>query len=154
MPASSDFKELLKSFNEYEVKYLIVGAYAVMKYTEPRYTKDLDIWVEPTDENSSRVYKALAEFGAPMNEVTPQDFTKADLVFQIGIAPHRIDILMGIKGLDFARAWKRRLEAAFEDVPMSLVCKEDLLISKEAAGRPQDLIDAASLRTSDKVSTS
>src|SRR5947208_2096136 len=154
MPVSSHFKELLKSFNEHQVKYLIVGAYAVMKYTEPRYTKDLDIWVEPTDENSSRVYRALAEFGAPMSGVTPQDFTKVDLVFQIGVAPHRIDILMGVKGLDFDRAWERRLEAVFEDVPMSLVCKEDLLISKEAAGRPQDLIDAASLRTSDKVSTS
>ena len=65
MPVSSHFKELLKSFNEHQVKYLIVGAYAVMKYTEPRYTKDLDIWVEPTDENASHVYKALAEFGAP-----------------------------------------------------------------------------------------
>ncbi len=153
MSASSDFKELLRSFNEYQVRYLVVGAYAVMKYTEPRYTKDLDIWVEPTDENASRVYNALTEFGAPMSGVAAQDFTKVDLVFQIGIAPHRIDILMGVKGLFFAKAWERRLEAAFEDVPMSLVCKEDLLISKEAAGRPQDLIDAASLRTSDKVST-
>lgn len=153
MPASSDFKELLRSFNEHHVKYLIVGAYAVMKYTEPRYTKDLDIWVEPTDENASHVYNALAEFGAPMSGVKPKDFTNIDLVFQIGVAPHRIDILMSVKGLDFASAWERRLQAAFEDVPMSLVCKEDLLASKVAAGRPQDLIDAASLRTSDKVRT-
>ena len=149
----SDFNELLSALSAHDVRYLVVGGYAVMEYTEPRYTKDLDIWVEPTDENASRVYQALAEFGAPMSGVTSQDFTKVDLVFQIGLAPHRIDILMGVKGLDFARAWERRLEAAFEDVPMSLVCKEDLLISKEAAGRPQDLIDAASLRTSDKVST-
>src|SRR5437588_5403219 len=99
MPASSDFKELLKSFNAHQVKYLIVGAYAVMKYTEPRYTKDLDIWVEPTDENASRVYKTLAE------------------------------VLMGVKGLDFAQAWERRVEAMFDDVPMRLVCKEDLLVS-------------------------
>ncbi len=154
MPASSHFKELLKSFNEHQVKYLLVGAYAVMKYTEPRYTKDLDIWVAPTDENASRVYKALAEFGAPKSGVTPEDFTKVDLMFQVGIAPHRIDILMGVKGLEFAGAWERRVEAMFEDVPMRLVCKEDLLVSKEAAGRPQDLIDAASLRTSDNVDTS
>src|SRR5438105_15191625 len=73
MPASSDFKELLKSFNAHQVKYLIVGAYAVMKYTEPRYTKDLDIWVEPIDENASRVSKTLAEFGAPMSGVTAED---------------------------------------------------------------------------------
>ena len=154
MPASSDFKELLKSFNAHQVKYLIVGAYAVMKYTEPRYTKDLDIWVEPIDENASRVYKTLAEFGAPMSGVTAEDLTNIDLVFQIGVAPHRIEVLMGVKGLDFAQAWERRVEAMFDDVPMRLVCKEDLLVSKEAAGCPQDLIDAASLRTSDKVSTS
>ena len=151
MPASSHFKELLQSFNEHQVRYLIVGAYAVMKYTEPRYTKDLDIWVEPTKDNAQKVFTALSEFGAPLNEVTPEDFTKTDLIFQIGLAPHRIDVLMAVKGLEFAKAWERRVEASFEDVTMNLVCKEDLLTSKEAAGRPQDLIDAASLRTSDDV---
>ena len=151
MPASSHFKELLQSFNEHQVRYLIVGAYAVMKYTEPRYTKDLDIWVEPTKDNAQKVFTALSEFGAPLNAVTPEDFTKTDLIFQIGLAPHRIDVLMAVKGLEFAKAWERRVEASFEDVTMNLVCKEDLLTSKEAAGRPQDLIDAASLRTSDDV---
>ena len=86
-----------------------------------------------------------------MSSVKLEDFMNVDLIYQIGVAPHRIDILMGVKGLDFASAWERRLEAALEDVPMSIVCKEDLLVSKEAAGRPQDLIDAAALRTSDKV---
>lgn len=148
MPASSHFKELLKRLNEHQVRYLIVGAYAVMKYTEPRYTKDLDIWVEPTMDNASRVFKALPASGAPLREVTPDDFTNVDLVFQIGLAPHRIDILMGVKGLDFPSAWERRVEAAFEEVPMTLVCKGDLLASKEAAGRPQDMIDAASLKNS------
>src|SRR5205807_8360018 len=133
----------LQSFNEHQVRYLIVGAYAVMKYTEPRYTKDLDIWVEPTKDNAQKVFTALSEFGAPLNAVTPEDFTKTDLIFQIGLAPHRIDVLMAVKGLEFAKAWERRVEASFEDVTMNLVCKEDLLTSKEAAGRPQDLIDAA-----------
>lgn len=151
MPASSRFKELLQSFNEHQVRYLVVGAYAVMKYTEPRYTKDLDIWVEPTDENASRVYEALVYFGAPITEVTPFDFTDPGMMFQIGLAPHRIDILMAVKGLDFKDAWERRVQAAFEDVRMNVVSKEDLLISKEAAGRPQDLIDADLLRTADKV---
>lgn len=151
MPASSHFKELLQSFNEHQVRYLVVGAYAVMKYTEPRYTKDLDIWVEPSVENASNVFAALAEFGAPMGEVTRDDFTNTDLVFQIGLAPHRIDILMGIKGLVFSEAWERRVEAWFEEVRMILVCKDDLLISKEAAARPQDLIDAEALRTADRV---
>src|SRR2546429_6505744 len=87
MPVSSDFKELLKNFNERQVKYLIVGAYAVMKYTEPRYTKDLDLWIEPTPENAEQVFAALSQFGAPLNEVSMQDFTNRDLIFQIGIQP-------------------------------------------------------------------
>lgn len=151
MPASSHFKELLEKLNEHQVRYLVVGAYAVMKYTEPRYTKDLDIWVEPTEDNARRVFIALSEFGAPMSEVTPDDFTNTDLIFQVGLAPHRIDILMAVKGLAFQDAWQRRVEARFEEVRMNLICKEDLLISKEAAGRPQDLIDADLLRTSNKV---
>lgn len=151
MPASLHFKELLRSFNEHQVRYLIVGAYAVMKYTEPRYTKDLDIWIDPTRENALRVFAALKEFGAPLSDVTPEDFTKTDLIFQLGLAPNRIDILMAVKGLEFAKAWERQVQASFEDVTMNVVCKEDLLISKEAAGRPQDLIDADALRKSDDI---
>jgi hypothetical protein len=146
MPASLHFKELLRKFNELQVRYLIVGAYAVMKYTEPRYTKDLDIWVDVTPDNASRVFRALADFGAPMKSVTVEDFTNPELVFQIGIEPHRIDIMMHVKGLEFSQAWANRVEATFEDVAILLVSKEDLLISKTAAGRPQDLIDAAQLK--------
>jgi hypothetical protein len=151
MPASLHFTELLRRFNEHQVKYLVVGAYAVMKYTEPRYTKDLDIWVEPTSENAQRAFAALKEFGAPLTDVTPEDFTRTDLIFQLGLAPHRIDILMAVKGLEFAKAWERRVQASFESITMNVVCKEDLLISKEAAGRPQDLIDADALRKSDDI---
>src|SRR2546423_14589412 len=141
MPASSHFKELLQKFNEYRVRYLVVGAYAVMNYTEPRYTKDLDVWVEPTSGNAERVFRALTDFGAPTNGVTVEDFTNSDLIFQIGIAPHRIDIIMGVKGLNFAEAWSRRAGTKFEDQTMDLVCKADLIVSKQAAGRPQALID-------------
>lgn len=151
MPASLHFKELLRKFNEHQVRYLIVGAYAVMKYTEPPYTRDLDVWVEAQPENANRVFQALSEFGAPMNAVTTEDFANPELVFQIGIEPHRIDIMMQIKGLEFSQAWSRRQEAKFEDVSVFLVSKEDLLISKTAAGRPQDLIDAERLRLSDKL---
>jgi hypothetical protein len=147
MPASFHFKELLRKFNDLQVRYLIVGAYAVMKYTEPRYTKDLDIWVDTTPENASRVFRALAEFGAPMQSVTVEDFTNPELVFQIGIEPHRIDIMMHVKGLGFSQAWANRVEAKFEEVAILLVSKEDLLISKTAAGWPQDLIDAAQLKS-------
>lgn len=151
MPASSHFKELLRRFNEHQVRYLIVGAYAVMKYTEPRYTKDLDVWVDTTRENANRVFKALAEFGAPMDGVTVEDFANPDLVFQIGIEPERIDIMMHVKGLEFSKAWAQRVEAEFEDVSLTLVSKEDLLTSKKAAARPQDMIDADHLRQSDEI---
>jgi predicted nucleotidyltransferase len=146
MSANSHFKKLLRKFNEHSVKFLIVGAYAVMKYTEPRYTKDLDIWVEPSPKNAQGVFNALAEFGAPMDGVTPQDFTNQEVIFQIGIEPHRIDVLMAVKGLQFADAWAQRVTSKFDDERMMLVCKEDLLIAKEAMGRPQDLLDAEALR--------
>lgn len=146
MPANLHFKELLKKLNEHQVKYLVVGAYAVMKYTEPRYTKDFDIWVEPASRNAQRVFEALAEFGAPMNQVQVEDFANRELVFQIGIEPLRIDIMMGIKGLEFSDAWPQRVLTTLEDVSMNLISKEDLLVAKIAAGRPQDLLDVDELR--------
>ena len=154
MSASSHFKELLRKLNDHNVKFLIVGAYAVMKYTEPRYTKDLDIWVEPSPANAEQVFKALADFGAPMDGVSPQDFTNPELIFQIGIEPHRIDVLMAVKGLQFAEAWNRRVTSEFDDERMTLVSKEDLLVAKEAMGRPQDLLDAEALRRAPDSSAS
>jgi len=154
MSASFHFKELLRKFNEHDVRFLIVGAYAVMKYTEPRYTKDLDIWVEPLSANAERVFEALAEYGAPMDGVRAEDFTDQDLVFQIGIEPQRIDVLMAVKGLRFSEAWDRRVETRFDEVPMPIVSKDDLLVSKIAAGRPQDLLDAEALRTAPTSSSS
>jgi len=152
MSANSLFKELLRKFNEHQIKYLIVGAYAVMKYTEPRYTKDLDVWIEPSRVNAEKVFRALAEFGAPLDSVTAEDFSNPELIFQIGIAPHRIDILMSVKGLQFAEAWARRIETRFDDVPLQIVSKADLLTAKEAMGRPQDILDAEALRRASDAS--
>jgi len=152
MSASSIFKELLRKFNEHQVNYLIVGAYAVMNYTEPRYTKDLDVWIEPSRVNAEKVFRALAEFGAPLDSVTTEDFSNPELIFQVGIAPHRIDILMSVKGLQFAEAWARRIETRFDDVPLQIVSKADLLTAKEAMGRPQDILDAEALRRASDAS--
>ena len=152
MSANSLFKELLRKFNEHQIKYLIVGAYAVMKYTEPRYTKDLDVWIEPSRVNAEKVFRALAEFGAPLDSVTTEDFSNPELIFQVGIAPHRIDILMSVKGLQFAEAWARRIETRFDDVPLQIVSKADLLTAKEAMGRPQDILDAEALRRASDAS--
>lgn len=106
MTNSSHFKELLRAFNERGAEYLIVGGYAVMKYTEPRFTKDLDLWIRSSAENAARVYEALAEFGAPLERdgLAPQDFTSEELTYQIGVAPVRVDILTHVSGLQFADA--------------------------------------------------
>ena len=94
-----DFRDLFSAFNDADVRYLVVGAYAVIHYTEPRYTKDLDIWVEPSQDNAVRVYRSLASFGAPMDNLGVDDLSNPDVVFQIGIEPNRIDTLMGLGDL-------------------------------------------------------
>lgn len=143
---SPDFKEILSIFNEHEVKYLVVGAFAVMKYSEPRYTKDLDIWVEASEENATRVYAALADFGAPLDGVSIADFA-SDGFFQMGQPPVRIDIMMSVDGIDFADAWPNRQKGDFDGIPALFIGREDLLTAKAAAARPQDIIDINSIRT-------
>ena len=152
MSENSDFKELFRDLNAGRVKYLIVGGYAVMKYAEPRYTKDLYIWVEASNQNAGRVFQALKEFGAPLSSVNERDFTNEDLVYQIGVAPNRIDILMYVSGVDFEEAWINRVEADFDGVPAHFISRDDLIAAKRAAGRAQDMIDADLLALSDEVS--
>lgn len=143
---SSDFKELLEVLNAYGVRYLIVGGYAVMKYTEPRLTKDLDIWVATAPHDAERVYGALLQFGAPLTGYTPTDFTNKEFWFQIGMAPVRVDILLGIPGVAFEDAWARRVEDEFLGVTTHFISREDLILAKEAAGRAQDKRDLRRLR--------
>jgi hypothetical protein len=151
MSTISDFKDLLRAFNEYQVKYLVVGGYAVMKYAEPRYTKDLDIWVSTEEANAAAVYKALKSFGAPLLGMTPHDFTLEGYFYQIGVAPVRIDILMALSGVTFEDAWAKRVESDLDGVKTFFISKGDLITSKKAVGRPQDLIDAELLTASDRT---
>lgn len=146
MAVSSDFKELLRLFNDFQVKYLIVGGYAVMKYTEPRYTKDLDLWIKADAGNALAVFQALQAFGAPLEELTAADFAQEGYVYQMGVAPVRVDILMSITGVGFEEAWQRRIEVDFDGVPTLFISREDLITTKQAVGRPQDLIDIELLR--------
>src|SRR4051794_17087294 len=106
----SDFKDLLEVLDAYGVRYLIVGGYDVMKYTEPRLTKDLDLWIATDPDNAERVYRALMQFGAPVEGYSPTDFTNEQFWFQIGVAPVRVDILLGIPGASFEDAWERRVD--------------------------------------------
>jgi hypothetical protein len=127
----------------------VAGAHAVIYHTEPRYTKDLDIWVNPTPENAQRVHRALVRFGAPLRDVSEADFCNPDLVYQIGVAPNRIDILMGVSGVDFPSAWGDHVASTYGGVPISIMGKKSLMATKKAAGRPQDLLDLKKLQRSE-----
>ncbi len=148
MSVNSDFKELLRLFNAYQVKYLVVGGYAVIKYTEPRFTKDLDLWVDATSENAVAIYEALLVFGAPLEGMSADDFAHEGYFYQMGIPPVRVDILMSIKGVSFSEAWPNRVETDFDGIAVWFIAREDLIRAKVASGRPQDLIDAELLRQS------
>jgi hypothetical protein len=143
MAESPHYKELLQLLNEFEVEYLIVGGYAVMKYGEPRYTKDLDVWVHNSAQNSSRVVEALKKFGAPLehDRITPDTFAEKQVVYQIGVAPVRIDILTEITGVEFADAWKKRVESTFFGAPVHFISLDDLRMNKRSLGRDSDLKD-------------
>ena len=101
MLTSPDFKELLKIFEKHKIRYLVVGGYAVMKYSEPRFTKDLDIFITTDQENADNVFKALKEFGAPLENLTSEDFAQKGYFYQMGRPPLRVDIMMSIPGIYF-----------------------------------------------------
>lgn len=145
MAANPDFKDLFLAFSAEQVDFIVVGAHAVMVHTEPRYTKDLDVWVRASADNAQRTYRALAAFGAPLHELTVQDLETPGTIFQIGLAPNRIDILTSIKGVAFDEAWPRRLQRSYDGVPIATLSLQDLITNKKAVGRPQDLLDLAKL---------
>lgn len=136
-----DFRDLLCAFSDAEVRSLIVGAYAVATHAVPRATGDLDLWIEPTPENARRVMTALRAFGAPLHGLTEVDLTTPGLVFQIGVAPRRIDLLTSITGVDFASAWASRVPTRYADVPCFVIGREALIENKRRLGRPKDLAD-------------
>lgn len=146
MQIASDYKDLLRILNKHKVKYLIIGAYAVIYYTEPRYTKDFDIWVESKIENAKKIYSALKEFGAPLKDVKLEDFVKKDMVFQIGVEPIRVDIIMGIGDIKFEVVWGNRTRTFIDDIKVNIIGMKELLKSKAMANRPADLIDIENLK--------
>ena len=146
MAESPDYRELLQLLNEYQVEYLIVGGFAVMKYGEPRFTKNLDLWVHSTAANSLRLIDALQQFGAPLENdgITAETFMEKQVVYQIGIAPVRIDVLTEITGVQFDDAWKNRVASTFFAVPVHFISRADLETNKRALGRASDLRDLKS----------
>ncbi len=145
MFVNSDFSDLLSLFNANRVRYLVIGGYAVIQYGEPRFTKDLDLWISTDAGNASAVYQALKQFGAPLAGLTEADFSQEGYFYQMGVPPVRVDILMGIPGGDFEQAWQARNEVDFGGLVVSFISKKDLIETKRASGRPQDLLDANQL---------
>lgn len=144
---NNDLKELLSVFNAHKVEYLVVGGYAVGVHAEPRATKYLDLLIRADEQNSEAVFRALAEYGAPLAGLTPANFRdEPDSVFQIGLPPFRIDILQRIEGVEFEEAWSGRIEGLGEGaVPAHVISKAHLIRNKLEVGRPQDIADVAAL---------
>jgi hypothetical protein len=139
---NSDFEELLSIFNENSVRYLIVGGHAVMLYTEPRYTNDLDVWIDATAENGERVYRSLLQFGAPLAGLTAKDFAEEGSFYQMGIPPVRVDILMSLDGVTFAEVWPNRQQSKLGNAQAWFIGRGELIRNKRAVGRHIDLHDA------------
>ena len=141
-----DFLDLLRALLTADVRFMVVGAYAVGVHGRPRATKDLDVWVESSKENAPKVIRALVDFGAPLMGLTEEDLHTPGVGLQIGREPLRIDLLTKISGASFVDAWPDRIEAAFGDgVRCPVIGLEALLVNKRAAARPQDLADVDAL---------
>jgi hypothetical protein len=144
---NQDFLDLLRAFAAHNVRFLIVGAYALAVHGRPRATGDLDVWVEPSPDNAVGVMRALADFGAPLDKVSASDFSKPGIVFQMGLAPVRIDILTALSGLEFADAWQGRIQALFGSLLVDVIGRADFIRNKRATGRLRDAADIESLGT-------
>ncbi len=141
-----DYSDMLSILIDEGVEFLLVGAYALAVHGLPRATGDMDVWIRSSDENARRVLRALTHFGAALSGVTANDFKTQGSVFQIGVAPCRIDILTSIDGVAFDKAWPHRKEVDVEGLKIPVISRSHLIQNKKASGRPQDLADIARLK--------
>lgn len=144
---SQDFHDFLVELLRANARFLVVGAHALSVHGVPRATVDLDVWIDRTAENAGRVWRALAAFGAPLDElkIREADLTRPDVVMQLGLPPFRIDILTSLSGIVFDEAWPNRVEDRFANVPVPFLGREALIRNKRATGRHKDLGDLESL---------
>ena len=148
---NKDYKEMLQNLLNNKVKFLVVGAYAMGVYGYPRATGDFDIWVETSPENSQKIYKSLSDFGAPLNQINKNTFCEEGIIFQIGVAPRRIDIITKIDGVNFQQAYPEKQEHEIEGITIPFLSKENLIINKESTGRERDKLDAQYLRQNNRI---
>lgn len=145
MKLKKDFKEFIELLNSANVSFVIVGGFAVAFHGHPRYTGDIDIFVERSEENSRRIWKAIERFGFAEIGLSQNDFTKPHRIIQLGFVPSRINIITGIDAVSFQEAWDDKADARLDGVPVAFISKEHLIINKAASGRPQDQADIARL---------
>ena len=145
MVLNQDFKEFIQSLNDHNVRYLIIGGYAVAFHGHPRYTKDLDVWIELGQENAANLLRALAHFGFGSLGLTEDDFLEPDQIIQLGFPPSRIDILTTLEGVDFDECFASKTITTIDNIQMNFIDLENLKKNKKASGRLQDLADLENL---------
>ena len=142
---NQDFVDLLRALLAADARFLIVGAYALAHHGRPRATGDLDVWVDATPDNASRVISALVAFGAPMEHLSEVDFASPGAVVQLGVPPGRIDLLTSLTGLTFGEAWTTRETGTFGGVTVAILGREAFIRNKRETGRTRDLGDIEGL---------
>ena len=144
---NKDYRDILLALSDEKVKFLLVGAYALAAHGYLRATMDIDIWVMPSTENADAVLRALRHFGAPLHNLTKDDLQKDETIFQIGIAPRRIDIITSATGLQFEETYRRSLSVNIEGIEVHIPSIDDLVRNKRTSGRTRDLADAEALES-------
>ena len=142
---NQDFKEFIQSLNDNQVRYLVVGGYAVALHGHPRYTKDIDIWIEMKADNAEKAIKALQQFGFGSLDIKADDFLIPDEIIQLGYPPNRIDLITTLPGVDFETCYPSRVQTEMEGIVVNFIDLENLKINKKASGRHQDLADLENL---------
>jgi len=143
---NQDFREFIQSLSANGVRYLVVGGYAVALHGHPRYTRDLDVWIDMSPDNAANVVKALGQFGFGSLGLKISDFLVPDQIIQLGYPPNRIDVLTTLPGVDFASCYPSRLEIEVAGVRVNFIDLENLRKNKRATGRHQDLADLENLQ--------
>ena len=142
---NKDFKEFVQFLNANAVEYLVVGGYALMAHGHPRYTGDIDFWVDPTPENIANLLLALKQFGFASVDLKEEDFLVEQAVIQLGYPPARIDLMVAVSGVEFTSAYQARLEVDLDDTRINVINRDDFIRNKQATGRPKDFIDLKEL---------
>ena len=144
---NEDYKDILHALSEEKVRFILVGAYALAAHGYPRATMDIDIWVMPSPDNADAVLRALRRFGAPLHNLTKEDLQRDGTIFQIGVAPRRIDIITAASGLQFEPTYRNSISIDIEGIEVRIPTIGDLILNKRATGRTKDLADAEVLES-------